>query len=47
MNEKEIKHLTNLVWDLGDTHEQMHKKQQEALLRDSLLIPYQPQLGRQ
>jgi len=47
MNEKEIKHLTDLVWDLGDMHKQMHKKQQETFLYDSLLIPYQLQLGRQ
>lgn len=43
MNEKEIKHLTDLVWDLGDTHEQMRK----TFLYDSLLILDQLQLRKQ
>lgn len=42
MNEKEIKHLTDLIWDFDVMHEQAHKKQQEAF-HDSLLIPYQLQ----
>lgn len=47
MNEEEIKHLTDLIWDLDVVHEQMHKKQQETFLFDSLLIPYQLQLEKQ
>jgi len=43
MNEKEIRYLTDLVWDLGDTYEQMH----ETFLYDSLLILDQLQLGKQ
>lgn len=43
MNEKEIKHLTDLVWDLGDMYEQMR----ETFPYDSLLILNQLQLGKQ
>lgn len=43
MNEKEIEHLTDLVWDLGDIYEQMR----ETFPYDSLLILNQLQLGKQ
>lgn len=43
MNEKEIKHLTDLVWDLGDMYEQMR----ETFLYDLLLILDQLLLGKQ